>query len=201
MGLRRSLWLRVAAGAVALLGVALAALAGDIALYARTTDTAPAEAAIVLGAAVWGDRPSPVLEERLRHAVALYQAGQVRVLVFTGGLAPGDDYSEGEAGRRYALAHGVSAPDILWEDRSTTTQENLREAQRLIQAAHLSRVLIVSDPLHMRRAITVAHDLGLDAHPSPTPTTRYRSLRSQAAFLWRETYFYAAYLGERLFRR
>ncbi len=199
--MRRLFWFRVVAAAGVLLAAALAALAGDIALYARTTDSAPAEAAIVLGAAVWGDRPSPVLEERLRHAVALYQAGQVRVLVFTGGLAPGDDFSEGEAGRRYALAHGVSAPDILWEDRSTTTQENLREAQRLLQAAHLGRVLIVSDPLHMRRAITVAHDLGLDAHPSPTPTTRYRSLRSQAAFLWRETYFYAAYLGGRLFRR
>jgi uncharacterized SAM-binding protein YcdF (DUF218 family) len=54
--------------------------------------------------------------------------------------------------------------------------------------------LVVSDPLHMRRAITLARDLGIDAHPSPTPTTRYVGLQSRSRFLSREVYFYARYL-------
>jgi energy-coupling factor transporter ATP-binding protein EcfA2 len=56
-----------------------------------------ADAAIVLGAAVYTDRPSPVFEERIRHGVALYKAGRVRLLVMTGGRDPGDRLSEAEA--------------------------------------------------------------------------------------------------------
>jgi uncharacterized SAM-binding protein YcdF (DUF218 family) len=57
-------------------------------------------------------------------------------------------------------------------------------------------VLIVSDPLHMRRAVTIARDLGLDAYPSPTPTTRYRTAWSNFWFWMRESYQYAVYLIE-----
>jgi uncharacterized SAM-binding protein YcdF (DUF218 family) len=60
------------------------------------------------------------------------------------------------------------------------------------------RVLIVSDPLHMRRAMTMARDFGLNAYPSPTPTSRYISLSSRLDFLWGEVRYYAAYLVRRL---
>lgn len=166
-----------------------AAFMVEIVLYSTHSDPGPADAAIVLGAAVYGAVPSPVFEERLRHAVSLYQAGRVRKIVTTGGLSPGDRLSEAEAAHRWSVAQGVPGSDILTEDQSRTTQENLTFAARLLAGAGIRRVLIVSDPLHMRRALAHARHLGLDAHPSPTPTTRYVGWESQGRFLMRETYF------------
>jgi uncharacterized SAM-binding protein YcdF (DUF218 family) len=165
--------------------------------YASNMDTAQADAAIVLGAAVWDGRPSPVFEERIKHAIELHRSGQVASLIFTGGLGKDDQLSEAEVARRYALDAGVQPEVILCETASTTTLQNLSGAYAIVKREHLGRVLIVSDPLHMRRAITLARDLGLDAYPSPTPTTRYTGLQAKAGFLLREVYFYSVYLLRR----
>ena len=148
-----------------------------------------ADAAIVLGAAVDGDVPSPVFRERIAHAIDLYEAGRVRRLVFTGAWSPEDGLAESEAAQAMALAEGVPADAILTETRSATTMQNLEEAQRVMRGAGLESAVIVSDPLHMRRATEMADKLGLKAVPSATPTTRYRSLSTQAEFLLRETWF------------
>jgi uncharacterized SAM-binding protein YcdF (DUF218 family) len=169
------------------------ALGADILSYARQSDPAPADAAIVLGAAVYDAEPTPVFEERLRHAVSLYTSGQVRWLVMTGGHGPGDSLAESEAGRGWAVANGVPADAILVETQSRTTEENFTEALPLLAANGIGRVLVVSDPLHMRRAMRMAEKLGLDAHPSPTPTSRYQSLGTQIPMLAREIYFTAVY--------
>lgn len=161
--------------------------------YSLKRDTGPADAAIVLGAAVYGERPSPVFRERINHAIDLYHEGSVQYLIFTGGVGNRDEIAEAEAARNYALRMGVPNDAILIETISTTTAENLVQAKRLVDEHHLGRVLVVSDPLHMKRAVSLARDVGLDAYPSPTPTTRYRSWRSQGSFLLRETYFYAKY--------
>lgn len=173
----------------------------QITACARRHDPAPADVAIVLGAAVWGTQPSPVFAARIDHAIALYRRGRVRRLVFTGGVGAGKRDAEAEVARRYAIAAGVPARQIAVETRSTITEENLREARALLSAPSgaAPRVLIVSDPLHMRRAVTMARDLGLDAHPAPTPTSRYRSWRSKARFLGREVFFYSLYLFQRPF--
>jgi uncharacterized SAM-binding protein YcdF (DUF218 family) len=123
----------------------------------------------------------------------------VRRIIFTGGIGKGDVLAEAEAARAYALQQGVVAEDIFQETVSHTTFENLRGAKKIVESEHLHRVLIVSDPFHMKRAITLARDLGLEAYPSPTPTSRYRSLRSQVPLLMHETYFYAVYLLKRPF--
>lgn len=174
-------------------------LAVTIVRYSRFTDLSGADAAVVLGAAVWDGRPSPVFEERIRHGVTLYQRGQVRALIFTGGVGAGERQAESQVARQYAVERGVRESDIHCETVSTITLENLREAKRIIDREGFARVLIVSDPLHMRRAITMATDLGIDAHPSPTPTTRYTSWRSKLTFLARETFFYALHLLVRPF--
>jgi uncharacterized SAM-binding protein YcdF (DUF218 family) len=177
-----------------------ACLAWLIAAYARRHDPAPADVAIVLGAAVWGAEPSPVFAARIDHGIALYRGGRVRRLVFTGGVGTGNRDAEAEVGRRRAIAGGVPGDRIAMETRSTITYENLRNAKALLGLGAAPRVLIVSDPLHMRRAVTMARDLGLDAHPAPTPASRYRSWRSRARFLSREVFFYSLYLVDRLFR-
>jgi len=153
--------------------------------------------AVVLGAAVWGDRPSPVFEERIRHAVHLYRAGNIQAIVFTGGKGAGDRLTEADVGRRYALEHGVAEEDIYCEATSQVTYENLKGAQAIIETQGWRSVLIVSDPLHMKRAMTMARDLGLSAYPAPTPTSRYRSRVTKARFLARETLFYILYLIQR----
>lgn len=193
--LKRVLW--VSLGAML---VGSAWLAWSIATYARQHDPAPADVAIVLGAAVWGTQPSPVFAARIDHAITLYQRGYVRRIVFTGGVGSGDQYAESEIARRYALGAGVPDSQIDIETRSRVTYTNLSETQALLSPDRAARVLIVSDPLHMRRAVTMARDLGLDAHPAPTPTSRYRSWRTRAGFLGREVFFYSLYLLQRPFR-
>ncbi|MFB9933751.1 YdcF family protein [Photobacterium aphoticum] len=159
------------------------------------TNTAPlADAAIVLGAAVWDGQPSPVFEERINHGIWLYQHHKVKTLIFTGGVGAGDTQSEAQVAKAYAIAHGVPASAILQEGRSKYTRENLRFIQPVIVEAGVQTVLIVSDPLHMKRAMRMATDFGLQAKPSPTPTTRYQSVKAKAKMLWSETKYYLGYV-------
>lgn len=169
---------------VASLGFCIAVLA-----YASMSDDGPADAAIVLGAAVRSTGPSPVYVERINHAIELYRAGAVRYLIMTGGKGLGERVAEAEAGRAQAIAAGVPAAAVLAETQSRDTRENLANAKPIVAAHNIGRVLIVSDPLHMMRAMQMAAAAGLDAAPSPTPTTRYRTLVSQIPMLIRETYF------------
>jgi len=152
-----------------------------------------ADVALVLGAAVYGNRPSPVFEERIRHGIGLYQAKRVGKLLFTGGYGPGAGAAESLVARDYALRSGLPADAILTEAVSRTTKQNLVEARRLMRAHGLRSALLVSDPLHMKRAMRMAAGLGIEAAPSPTPTSRYRTWRSKAGFLLREIYFYNVY--------
>jgi len=181
-------------GLVSALLLAIASTASSIYVYGRSSATLRADAAIVLGAAVWGKQPSPVFRERINHAINLYQNGYVRTLIFTGGVGARDELAEAMVGKGYAMAKGVKDSDILIETQSRTTHQNLKNAFKVASAYPLTKFLIVSDPLHMKRSVLMAQDLGIDAYPSPTPTTRYQSLNSQIPFLMRETYFYCVYL-------
>lgn len=166
---------------------------GAIAVWIYDTPTAPpgieADAAIVLGAAVARDEPSPVFAERINHAIALYDEGRVQHLIFTGAQGEGDSLAESEAARDMALEAGVPAEAILIETESVTTMHNLVEAQLVMRDAGLEDALIVSDPLHMRRAMEMVEALGMDAQPSATPTSRYQTWGTKAPFLAREVYF------------
>lgn len=163
----------------------------EVALYGLRAHSGPADAAIVLGAAVFDDQPSPVLRERVRHGVWLLKQGRVRKLLLTGGLAEGDRKSEAEAARDWSLQQGVSPSDLIVEDRSRTTRENLENAAVLLAENQLASVLVVSDPPHMRRAMIIAEGLGMQAAPSPTSTSRYVGWLSWSRFVVREAYFIA----------
>lgn len=165
----------------------------DIYLYANNNEIVKADAAIVLGAAVWGDRPSPVFEERIKHGIWLYENKYVEKIIFTGGTGEGKENSESSIAKKYALDNFVPSEDIFIEEQSKITQENISYAKEIIENNGISTVIIVSDPLHMRRAMLMANDYGLNAHPSPTPTTRYVTFRSKLTFLAREVFFYIGY--------
>jgi uncharacterized SAM-binding protein YcdF (DUF218 family) len=183
-----------------------------ISIYTYTSQEIKSDIAIVLGAAVWDEQPSPVFRERLNHAINLYKSGDVSKIILTGGVGKGDKLAESEVGERYIVNKGVKIDDIFKEKESKTTYQNLAMAKAVINSqlqsqlksqlksqdksefSQLMKFLIVSDPLHLKRAVLMARDLGLDAYPSATPTTRYRSFKSQMEFLARETYFYFVYL-------
>ena len=176
---------------VAVIAIVFAAV--RVYTYGGAPPDMQADAAVVLGAAVWTQQVSPVFRERINHAMDLYRRGRVHKIIFTGGQGNRNEPTEAAAARAYAISNGISPRDILIEQRSHTTYENLVFAKQLADAHGLKKVLIVSDPMHMRRAIAMAHDVGLEAYPSPTTTTRYTGFRSQFAELTRETFYYLGY--------
>jgi uncharacterized SAM-binding protein YcdF (DUF218 family) len=112
-------------------------------------------------------------------------------LIFTGGYGGSRArFSESQVARRYALREGIPGADILIESRSRTTYENLVEAREVMLDNQLSRVIVVSDPLHMARALRLSRELGINAVGSPTPNSRFRSWRTRWEFLAREVYFF-----------
>ena len=172
----------------------------SIYLYGNKNELVKADTAIVLGAAVYDDQPSPVFLERINHGIWLYQEGYVDKLIFTGGRSEEDRLSEAAAARAVAISKNVPAADIYIEERSIITEENLKNAKQLMEENNLSSAILVSDPLHMKRAMLIGRDMGLTLYSSPTPTTRYISAKEKFPFLCREVYFYLGYEVVSVFR-
>ena len=173
-----------------LLALWLLGVAAWIVWVGEHDQAGPADAIIVLGAAAYDARPSPVLEERIRHGIDLYRRGLAKHLIFTGGFGKGARFSESQVAQRYALRNGVPKQAILIETESRTTRQNLQQAALLMRAHHLERAIIVSDPLHMARALRLARESGIDALGSSTPTSRFRSFATRKRFLLQEVYFF-----------
>jgi uncharacterized SAM-binding protein YcdF (DUF218 family) len=140
-------------------------------MASRRDDARPSQAIIVLGAAQYNGRPSPVLAARLDHAIDLYRRNIAPVIVVTGGRQPGDQYTEAGASADYLHEHGVEERAILRETTSRTSWESLEAAARFLKSRDIIRVVLVSDPYHSKRISAIAHDVGLDAVTSPTRTS------------------------------
>lgn len=137
----------------------------------NTDEQRPADAIVVLGAAQYNGRPSPVLEARISHAVDLYAAGVAPLLIVTGGKAAGDRTTEASAARAWAEDHGVPASAILAEDRGRTTLESIEAVGELLRTRKLTTAVFVSDRTHMLRVLRIATDQGVTAWGSPTTTS------------------------------
>lgn len=131
----------------------------------------PAGAIVVMGAAQYDGRPSPVFAARLDHAVSLYLAGLAPYLVVTGGKQAGDRTTEAETARAYAIARGVPESAILMEDGGRTTLESIRAVARIFEEKGIDDAVFVSDPTHMLRVLRMAEDEGIRAWGSPTRTS------------------------------
>ena len=134
-------------------------------------DQRRADAIVVMGAAQYNGRPSPVFAARLDHAIELYRAGLARHLIVTGGKQVGDRTTEAASARLYAVAHGVPADAILAEDGSRTTFESIQAVGDLLRAHGLANAVFVSDRPHMLRVLRMAADDGIAAWGSPTQTS------------------------------
>ena len=132
-------------------------------------DTAePADAIVVLGAAQYAGRPSPVLRARLDHAVALWKRGLAPHVIVTGGRGTGDTTTEAAVSRRYVLRQGVADSVILLEDHGRTTNASLSAVADIMRHHGLRRAILVSDPFHMLRLQILARRLGMQSATSPT---------------------------------
>lgn len=130
-----------------------------------------ADAIVVLGTAQYNGRPSPALAARLDHAIELYLEGDAPWFITTGGNQPGDWTTEAEVGRKYAIAHGVPADAILFENTGGTTLESMGNVRALMDEHSLRSALFVSDRSHMLRVLRLAQDQGIEAYSSPTTTS------------------------------
>jgi uncharacterized SAM-binding protein YcdF (DUF218 family) len=140
-----------------------------------------ADAIVVLGAAQYDGKPSPVLRARLDHALELWKQRVAPLIIFTGGMGLGDTTSEAAVGRRYALSHGVPDTAIALENRGVTTSQSMHAVATLMRARPGQRVILVSDPFHMLRLSIVTRRLGLDPRISPTQTS---PISASAAQRW-----------------
>lgn len=138
-----------------------------------------ANAIVVLGAAQWDGRPSPVLKARVDHAVGLWRRGLAPILVMTGGRGQGDTTSEAAVERRYAISLGVPSAAIKVEPDSRNTAEALRQVAAMM-GPDAREVILVSDPFHMLRLSILANRFGLKPHSSPTKTSPISANRSQS---------------------
>jgi uncharacterized SAM-binding protein YcdF (DUF218 family) len=158
---------RLGAGAL----IAYAVLLVWIWWVSRRDDRRPADAIVVLGAAQYNGRPSPVFAARLDHALELYRAGLAPTVVVTGGIGSGDRVSEATVGHGYLKARAVPETAIVVRPDGRTTEESMRSVAEWLHDRELRRVLLVSDPFHMARLRLEARRVDLDAFTTPTTTS------------------------------
>ena len=130
-----------------------------------------ADAIVVMGAAQYDGRPSPLFAARLDHAIDLFHAGIASRFIVTGGKQEGDRTTEAASARAYAIGHGVPGEAILAEDHSRTTLQSIRGVAGLMRDKGLETAVFVSDPSHMLRVLRMASDEGIEAFGSPTRTS------------------------------
>ncbi len=153
----------------------------------RQDQRRPADAIVVLGAAQYNGKPSPVLRARLDHALALYHEGLAPSIVVTGGIGEGDRVSEATVGQQYLVQHRVPVSAVIVRPEGRSTQASITAVARWIMEQHLRRVLLVSDPFHMLRLRLEAQHAHLEAWTSPTTTSPISaSWRDEVPFLLAE---------------
>jgi uncharacterized SAM-binding protein YcdF (DUF218 family) len=176
--------------AARLLGFALsvyALLLGWVWRVSRLDQHDHADAIVVLGAAQYNGKPSPVLKARLDHALELYRQGLAPVLVVTGGIGPGDRMSEATVSRNYLRAKAVPDSALIVRPDGRTTEESMRSVGEWMHERELSRALLVSDPFHMARLRLEARRADLTASTAPTRTSPITAgSRTEIEYLARE---------------
>lgn len=161
--------------------------------YAEVDETRDADVIIVLGAAAYNTGPSPVYRERLNHAVRLYNEGYADYIIVSGGFVDGNQHSDAYIGKEYLVEKGITEEVVFMEEESVITEENLEYSKIIMQENDFEDALIVSDPLHMKRAMYLCNRCDITGYSSPTSTTMYRSWNTKMDFLLRELFYYTGY--------
>jgi len=151
------------------LGLPVAVRVPGILAEAARDERRPSDVVLVLGRELVDDQPTPVFRARLDHGAQLYRDGWAPRVIVSGGLTGTARRSEAAAGREHLLAAGVPADAVWTEDSSRHTLENLVFVRETLRRHGWNRLLLVSDPLHLARALAFARGLALDVACSPAP--------------------------------
>jgi uncharacterized SAM-binding protein YcdF (DUF218 family) len=188
---------------LSLLGLLAAGAVGILALtafavwQAAHTDDARrvghADAILVLGAAQYGGRPSPVFVGRLQQAALLFHENRAGSVIVLGGKLPGDTTTEADAGRQFLVNDGLPPGSVFAEPEGNTTFESLRAAAEFMRSHSLHSAFLVSDPWHNLRIKRMAGDLGITAYASATWHSAAHSVGTRVAGYARETFAYLYY--------
>ncbi len=153
----------------------------------------PADAIIVLGAAEYRGKPSPVLEARLNHALFLYLKGLAPRVITTGGAGGDPVFTEGSVGRTYLAARGVPPEAIVVEREGESTAQSVATVVEIMRRMNLKSAIVVSDGYHIFRVKKMLESSGMKVFGSPRPAVppgewraRWQDLRQAVGYLlWR----------------
>lgn len=166
---------------------------------AHYPDVRKSNVIVVLGAAQFNGRPSAALRARLVEAERVYALGLAPVIITVGAGAPGDRTTEAASSKAWLVSHGIRASAVVaipkGRDTLVSTQGYIAE----MKGEGFHSVIIVTDPYHCLRAMTMANDLGAKSSCSPVRTGANSILHLNVHYLIRETGAYLAYvtLGRR----
>ena len=165
--------LEIALIAVLAIGVAIAALvlrtAWRIERQSTRDEARPADVIVILGAAEYRGKPSPVLRGRLDHGLDLYRAKQAPLILTTGGAGGDPVFTEGAVGRDYLLRHGVPSEAVLVESEGDSTMHSIAASVRIMRRMNLKSCIVVSDGYHIYRAKKMLEAVGFQVYGSPRP--------------------------------
>jgi uncharacterized SAM-binding protein YcdF (DUF218 family) len=166
-------------------------VARDIEHQSDVEEARAADIIIVLGAAEYRGRPSPVLQARLNHALMLYQQGLAPHLLTTGGSGGDPIYTEGEVGRAYLTKHGVPSEAILVEPEGATTAQSLEAAAEIMLRMNLHSCIVVSDGYHIYRIKSFLESRNIRVFGSPRPAARKAKPGQQQWLYFRQAVAFA----------
>ena len=151
----------------------------------KVDDARPADIIIVLGAAEYRGRPSPVLEARLNHALFLYLQHMAPRILTTGGAGGDPTFTEGGVAHNYLSRHGVPSEAILVESEGESTVHSISAAAEIMQRMQLRSCIVVSDGYHIYRVKKMLESRGMTVYGSPRPEERIdeRSWRQRWLYL------------------
>ena len=133
-------------------------------------DLADIDCIIILGAGIWGDKPSSMLEDRLLEGINLFQNGVSDKILMSGDHGR-DEYDEVNIMKKYAIEKGISSENIFMDHAGFSTYESIYRAKEIFQA---KKVVIVTQKYHLYRALYIAKKLGLDAYGVGADPRQYR---------------------------
>ena len=143
--------------------------------YSKLSDV---DCIIILGAGIWGDKPSPMLEDRLQEGIKLYQNNVSDKIIMSGDHGR-EEYDEVNIMKKYAIENGVPSENIFMDHAGFSTYESIYRAKDIFKA---KKVVIVTQKYHLYRALYIAKQLGLEAYgvgadPRQYVGATYRELR------------------------
>lgn len=155
--------------------VALAAIVIRTALRIERQSTRDearlADVILILGAAEYRGRPSPVLRGRLDHGLELYYEKKAQLILTTGGAGGDPVFTEGEVGRDYLIRHGVPSEAIIVEAEGESTMHSIAAAAEIMRRMGLKSCIVVSDGYHIYRAKKMLEAQGFSVYGSPRPSS------------------------------